>query len=355
MLQKIKNLMLTRGSAQGIRYLRKPDLDYPLPANQLLYEQIGREFQLVPPLTIHSCDSDLLAGYWHATREAYVVDPQGRAMREAVAAAVSQLNACPFCITVHSGMLAAAGGGEPDGALAPEIQAAQKWAEAGNKPGSEALMYPKFETDEHAQLFGTAIVFHYTNRMVSIFLGDSPIPMPGMSSSVGMRLAKRMFARMGRQTVRHNADPGQAVVKVTADLPTEFAWARTNAHVASSLAHFAHVAEHAGDRSVPDPVREVVLQHLSSWNGEQAPLSRAWLEDLVAPLEDDQKAVARLALLSARAAWQVDEKIIQDFRRVHSDDATLVRTAAWAAFSAARRIGSWFPSTAKHLVNEVTA
>ena len=49
----------------------------------------------------------------------------------------------------------------------------------------------------------------------------------------------------------------------------------------------------------------------------------------------------RLALLTALASQQVDEMVIQDFRKQHPEDESLIAAAAWAAFAAARKVGSW--------------
>ena len=69
-----------------------------------VYEQVAREFAVVPPITIHSAVPEILAGLWCLTREAFIVG-MGRARREMVAAGVSRTNRCPYCVEVHSAML----------------------------------------------------------------------------------------------------------------------------------------------------------------------------------------------------------------------------------------------------------
>ena len=90
-------------------------------------------------------------------------------------------------------------------------------------------------------------------------------------------------------------------------------------------------------------VRALVEKHLAGWRGEHAPLSRAWVEALVTSLDSAHRPIARLALLAARAAYQVDDQLIADFRAVMPDDKALLQTVAWASFAATRRIASWFP------------
>ena len=99
------------------------------------------------------------------------------------------------------------------------------------------------------------------------------------------------------------------------------------------------VFEAAGALAVPPAVREVVLDHLASWRGEETGISTAWSERLSAGLSDADRATCRLALLTAFASHQVEESVVGEFRRYHPGDATLVRTVAWASFAAARTVG----------------
>ncbi len=340
LMNRIETLIFRHAAQQGLRHLARPDFDSGDPTLRALYTQLAKEFQTAPPMTLHQAAPGLLAGYWHAAREAYVVNPAGRALREAVAGEVSRLNTCPYCETVHEGMFAAAGGRK---AKSAELHAAREWAAATLSPGSTALARPGFAPEDIPQIFATALLFHYTNRMASVFLEDAPVPLPGMATHIGQRISARAMALMARRIARHDAPPGQAVVQRRAELPAAFAWARPAPHVAEGLAHFALAAEEAGQEALPVPVRALVLNHLASWQGEAPPLSRGWLAPLIDPLPADQQPAARFALLMARAAWQVDDGLIADLRNTGASDRTLVQMAGWAAFAAARRIAGWFP------------
>lgn len=347
--------LIFRHAARAIRHLARPALISADPALRLLYRQLSEEFQVAPPVVLHASAPELVAGYWHAARETYVVGPHGRAKREAVAAAVSEINHCPYCETVHAGLFAAAGGGGLASALPEEVRGARDWAAATLSPGSMVLRQPAVAPEEIPQIFGTAVIFHYTNRMVSLFLGQSPLPLPGMASPAGTRLAKRMMAVMGRRIAGYAASSGGAVIRRDAVLPADFAWARGAPHVAAGLAHFALAAEEAGAEDVPEPVRDLVLSHLTSWRGEAAPLSRGWLGAWTDPLDASLRPAARLALLTARAPWQIDDGLVAEFRRIAPGDRALVRTAGWAAFAAARRIARWFPLPAENPQSENAA
>ena len=80
-----------------------------MPESTLLaqtYHQIKRDFgALVEPFTLHAPAPRLLAGIWMATRETELVGIVRREIKEAVAATVSRLNQCPYCVDAHTTML----------------------------------------------------------------------------------------------------------------------------------------------------------------------------------------------------------------------------------------------------------
>lgn len=349
LIEAITNQVFRNAAPQAIRHLAKPDLRSRDPVARSVLDQAAREFQMAPPVTIHMADPELMAGLWHAAREAYVVGREGRAMREVVAAAVSKLNACPYCVTVHAGLYAASSQNGPaldePANLPAEIAAAQKWAAASLSPDSEALREPALSVSVIPQVFGTAIVYHYLNRLVSVFLEETPVALPGMSTGLGRRLMHASFAFLGKSIVARDPEPGQCAVQSDAPLPVEFSWAASNPAVSRALAHFALVAEQAGHEAVPADIRTLVEHHLGGWRGEQAPISRAWVEHLVSALDDTHKPAARLALVTARAAYQVDDTIIDGFRAVTPGDKPLLQIVAWASFVAAKRTASWFPKS----------
>ncbi len=99
--------------------------------------------------------------------------------------------------------------------------------------------------------------------------------------------------------------------------------------------------ETAGRNALPADVRALVRKRVAAWNGESPSLSRGWVEEAIAGLDDSSKPAARLALLVALASYQVDESVIEAYRAQHPGDDTLIEAAAWASFIAAQRVGTW--------------
>ncbi len=202
----IENQIFRKAAPQAIRYLSRPNLTPKHPLARQVLEQCGDEFQIAPPVTIHSSDPELMAGVWSAARESYVVNYHGRAMREAVAAAVSELNKCPYCVTVHASLfesiIEGAGSLDKPSHLPDNISTAHEWANATLSPGSDILANPKIDIADIPQVMGTAVVYHYINRVVSVFLAETPVALPGMSSALGQKMMRASFTFFGKRFAR---------------------------------------------------------------------------------------------------------------------------------------------------------
>ncbi len=314
-----------------------------------VYAQAEREFDLVPPVTIHSPVDEILAGFWGLTREAYIVGRVGRANREIVAAAVSQINDCPFCVEIHTAMLHATSQHELASTLLDPAAAKSsanplaQWALATRTPGAPILASPPFLPADSTQVIGTAILYHYLNRMVNVFLEPSPSPVQHGSHAARNRVGRVLGFLFRWRFVRIDARPGMSLAMLPeAPLPTEFAWARTNASVAGALARFSAAIEAHGERVIPAAVRDVVAAVLHDWRGDDPGLSMHWLDEATNVLTDPfDRASARLALLTAIASYRVDETVISTFRSHRPSDADLIANTAWASLKATQRISTW--------------
>ncbi|HEY0498480.1 MAG TPA: carboxymuconolactone decarboxylase family protein [Kutzneria sp.] len=279
-----------------------------------VYRQVERDFgMLAPPVALHSPAPTVLAAAWLMLREALVADGlSDRVTRETVAEAVSRANACPYCVAVH-GATARALRRRPDERLVA-------WAE-GRGPMS-------FPADRRPELAGVAVTFHYLNRMVSVFLPDSPLP--AAAPAAGTAVLGRIMSGWARR--RHA--PGQSLdLLPDAELPADLVWAKGNPTIAAAFARAAAAFGAAGERSVPADVRALLLAELVGHDGTPPGLSRAWLTPLVAELAVADQPAGRLALLTAFAPYQVTEP---DIAALHGDDRAVVELASWSAFAAAR-------------------
>jgi hypothetical protein len=118
-------------------------------------------------------------------------------------------------------------------------------------------------------------------------------------------------------------------------------WSQASPEIAGAFANFAAILENASTDILHPESRERVIETISSWCGERMSLSRIWVEEALSGLPKTFQAEARLALLVALAPHQIDQTVIDKFRRVHPGDQELIETLAWGSFLAARRISTW--------------
>jgi AhpD family alkylhydroperoxidase len=331
--------------AKSIQYVR------PVPSREAAgvtaeaYQQMQQDFLPVPLLTLHSPAPDIMAGVWSILRESLLAGRVSRTLKEAVAATVSKTNECPFCIDAHNLILqanhdndvaSAILGGDYDSLRDPQVKALARWTLASRTAnGSDPL---PTSAEDMPEIVGTAITFHYINRVVNVFLGDKLLPLPSAIKGVAGRLVS---ATAGKRLVQR-LEPGRSLKLIPqAELPDDLWWAAGNPALAGAFAGLAAVVEAAGRRALPEEVRTLVNRRIQAWNGETMPMSRRWVEDAIAELRPEHQAAARLALLIALASYQVDTAVVEAFQAQYTDDAQLIGAAAWASFAAARRVGAW--------------
>jgi AhpD family alkylhydroperoxidase len=316
-----------------------------------VYRQVERDLDmLAPPVALHSVAPEVMAACWMLLRETLVAKGLvDRTTKEAVATTVSLGNSCQYCVDLHLTTLDALGeereaNGIGDPAAGVEydhtVRRVAEWARARGKRAA-AIQAPRPFLDEHGpELIGTVTAFHYLNRMVNVFLPESPLP-----ASDSPTVRSRTLRALGRfmlPAALRSPDPGEPLdLLPEAALPDDLKWAADNHLIASTFARAAAAIDAAGTRSVPVAVQEIVHRHLSTWDGMASGPSRAWLIDAVSELPAEDRPAGRLALLTAVASEQLDQSIIDDFRRVEREDRALVELTAWASFTAARAIASW--------------
>lgn len=261
-----------------------------------VYQRIEREFgMLAPPMSLHSPAPEVLAAAWTMLRESLLANGfASRAEKEAVAAAVSASNACPYCVDVHGTTL------------------------AGLDPSATASLPVPIPPDKAPELIAVAITFHYLNRMVNVFLPESPFPsrVPGNALAVVKRLAARLMAHLARPGHR----PGESLdLLPPAQVPPDLAWATGSPAIADA---FARAYATIDAVAVPAPIRELIQSEL--------------VARTCAPAEP----IARLAWLIAFESYKVTDALIADFRAQYPDDRALIEFASWASLTAARAAGA---------------
>ncbi|VVJ20384.1 alkylhydroperoxidase like protein [Amycolatopsis camponoti] len=301
-----------------------------------VYRQVERDFgMLAPPLALHSPAPDVLAAVWLMLRESLVAGgTASRADKEVVAAAVSAANSCPYCVEVHAMALASLG--EPGAAAAIEAGDAGAIADRDTRAlaawaRGEGRLPADVPATTAAEFTAVAVAFHYLNRVVSVFLGPSPLP-----AAVPASARAKAKAVLGTLLRPEGAPPPGDALGLLPPAPADGpGWAPPGGTLSDAFARAAAAIEAAGERSVPPRVRDLVRRELKAWDGKPPGLSRAWAEPVLAELPAGERAAGRLALFTAKAAYQVDAPDVAAVRPERTDDRALVELVSWAALTAA--------------------
>jgi AhpD family alkylhydroperoxidase len=313
-----------------------------------VYRQMQTDFLPIPLLTLHSPAPEVLAGAWSILRETLLAGSVDRAQKEVVAAVVSKTNECPFCVDAHRLMLEATSDHDAAGAIMrgdydriqdPQLHALIQWALTKRTARTSEVLAQPFSPEEAPAIIGTAVAFHYINRMVNVFLGDTLLPVPSALRGVAEHV---VGATAGKRMVRPLHPGGSLRLVPRVELPDDLSWAAGDPAVAGAFAGFAAVVEQAGSAVLPEPVRVLTSARVQAWGGETIGLSRRWVEEAAAEVQDEHRAAARLTLLTALASYQVDASVVGDFRSRYPGDSQLIAATAWASFTAARRASAWF-------------
>ncbi|MFJ5228487.1 carboxymuconolactone decarboxylase [Kitasatospora sp. NPDC088391] len=298
-----------------------------------VYRELERDFGvLAPPVALHAPVPELLAASWTTLRETMLVGGRAdRITKEAVAAAVSAGNTCPFCTTVHGGLLDSLSrrpvGRRRSGPAGPAPAALAAWVADGGEPPFGPELLP--------ELAGTALCLHYLNRMVNVFLGPQPLPPGAPARALGPVL--RVLVGLMRASAG-TAAPGTSLSLLPpAALPPDLGWAAADPRIAAALGRSTAAVEQVAADLVPEPVRAVVGAAVDGWDGADPGLDRARLTAPLAGLDPGQRPVGELALLTALASYRVDERVLAAARAAGAGDRELLTTTAWASLRAARR------------------
>lgn len=311
-----------------------------------VYQQMEKEFGIVPPLSVHSKVPRILAALWSATRESLIAG-EGRLTKELIATTVSEINECPFCVDVHSVVLRAGGitgdKKEFSESLGSDQQKIRAWTQATRSSGNSLLKNPPFKENEIAPFFATAVTFHYINRVVNVFMKEgSPLNLNG-KGGWSRKLMRFLGAKtVGAAMLKMRVKSGESLHLVETLAPaTRIPWMIKGGETGLALARFFAITNEEVLAVIPDEPRLQFRDAIASWNGEDTTLGRSWLTEAVAKFPAECRESITLAFLVARSSHQIMDADIDRFRSRHTSDEDLIRVVSWGASVAAERIATW--------------
>lgn len=315
-----------------------------------VYDMIREDFFRNGSLTSRSKVPELMAAIWTAGREAMLVeDKVDRTTKDAICAMLSQINDCPYCEDMLVSLVHA--GGRHDAAediferngldsTDPQLRDRLEWVRAISTPGITYVPPTPFSRAQMPEILGTLLAMSDINRFSHVVMEASPVSAPlGVQSGKALQL--RLFGSELVPTRRLPLEPGRSLSLLPpAELPEDLDWARPNPRVADALARYAAAIEREASSAISERVRRTVEKSLSEWQGEQMPISRSWVETALAGLSGEDAAIARLAIVLAKAPYQVDDALAEAVLGDERDEDRFVKILAWASFAGARRFAN---------------
>jgi Carboxymuconolactone decarboxylase family len=312
-----------------------------------VYDMIEEDFFINGSLTSRSKVPALLAAMWTAGRESILVDDRlDRTTKEAMNAVLSRVNDCPYCGDMLISLVHAGGRHEAasnifskdEAAIADStLRARLAWVRSVASAGTTKHPPTPFTAEELPEAIAALMAMSDINRFSHVVMDGSPVSAPFGLQGV-KAAALRLFGDELKATHVRRLIPGRALSLLpAAALPADLRWATPNPRIADALARWAAVVEGEASTVVSPAVQDVVARSLQAWNGQLMPISRSWVDAETSALTGQDRAIARLTLVLAKAPYQVDEKLVEDVLQEDRGEERFIRILAWASFCSARR------------------
>ena len=226
-----------------IKYIRKNKAQGKL---KELYKHIELNFgKLAEPFVLHSLNEELTAGVWTMLYEIILVEGKiKRSLKEAIAISVSEINKCVYCVDAHSIIIFGT-----EKALQNNISTIKKgktvpktkkdktilWAFKNLGFDSPIILNPPFSQEEAPEIIGTAVLFHYINRMVNLFARDTPLPSTKMRGALISFASNFIFAK----AIRKKKTKGESLMFIDKDIREDnFEWAGQSPEIQKAFPYF---------------------------------------------------------------------------------------------------------------------
>lgn len=313
-----------------------------------IYKELKSDMgDVVEPISLHAINPDLLEGIWNILREVVVVNGKmTRIQKEAIGASVSEANRCNYCVDAHTIMLI----GLKDGLTADAIVKRNpgiiddtylrnlvKWSLDTRNFKSVIIKFPPFPDNAAPEAIGTAVFFHYLNRMVSAFLGPTILPVNINFLKGSMKkMAGKMFSGVLARDKEHKKFDKQDFSEVN----DKILWSTFNPNVNQVYGRYYVLLNELASKYVPENIQTFIKNQIAKWDG----VDQFQLPDIAPLLEgvsDKERDLAEVLYIQAFSPHKINASHIDKLNNYFTDDndEAILVSMAWTSFEAALYIG----------------
>jgi len=326
-----------------IKYIKKKQAKGKL---KEIYKHIELNFgALAEPFTIHSINTELIAAVWAMLYETTLIENKiRRSIKEAIAASISEINKCNYCVDAHSMMLF---GIEKslqnnistllEGKTEPKTKEDKIifWALQNLNFDSEIITKPPFSKEEAPEIIGTAVMFHYINRMVSIFAGDSPLPTTKFKALMINIATKFIFGKaINKKKIK--GESLQFIDKYTDSENLE--WSRPVDEIKKAFQYFQYQTEKGVNQVLSPKLISLLKTQTTNLELLKPDFGNEKLENFLKLVKQDEKTIAEFCFLTMFEPHKVYEKQINTLKQT-LNDVEIMQVASFVSMLVAESIG----------------
>ena len=312
-----------------------------------LYKHIELNFgKVAEPFVLHSLNEKLAAGVWAMLYETVLAEGKvKRSLKEAIATCVSEINICSYCVDAHSIMIFGTEKTLQDNISNiknGKTEAKSKedkiilWAMNNLNFEHPIILNPPFSKEEAPEIIGTAALFHYINRMVTLFAGDTPLPTNKMRNFVFNIASKFIFGK----AIRKEKKAGASLIFIDETIIHDgFEWASGNSEIQKAFQYFNYQAELNIDQILSPELIALLKSFSTKPELLQQTFGNENLENFLAKVEPSEREIAEFCFLTMFEPHKVYEKHYQNLKQKFKDEEIL-QIAAFVSMLIAEKIGN---------------
>ena len=327
-----------------IKYISKNNTKGKL---KLLYKHIELNFgKLAEPFVLHSINQNITAGVWAMLYETVLVDGKiNRSIKETIATCISEVNSCNYCVDAHSIMIFGTDKtlqnnitNIKNGNTKPQSKEDKiiLWALNNLNFENVIIQNAPFSKQEAPEIIGTAVLFHYINRMVTLFAGDTPLPTTKMRGFVMNIASKFIFGK----AIRKKKMAGESLTFIDKGLNNKpFEWADTSANINSAFQSFKQQTE----KNIEKILSSELITLLRNFSTNLDLISQSFgtnqLDSFLLKVEPSERDIAEFCYLTMFDSHKIHDKHFTNLKQQIKKDEDILQIAAFSSMLISESIG----------------
>jgi len=201
---------------------------------------------------------------------------------------------------------------------------------------SDIIQQPPFSKGEAPEIISTAVLFHYLNRMVTVFLGETILPFNiSFLRSFMKKLAAMMFSKVLASEKKKNESFFEVDMSEFGD---PFYWTKSNVRIHHALSSFYKVVHSLGKESISNQVFEFITTEIDNWTGSEH-IDISDLDEKLKTVDVEFRKMAKMLYFISFMPYRVTTGLVTDLRKTYKlEDDEILGMFSWASYMTAAKI-----------------